>query len=897
MLLSPKDSSLLSFTRSNETGVFDFKNLAAGDYLLRCTYFGYKNLQKIVKLDGPGAVVDLGKMNMEVRSNLLNEVEIKGEANPVTFRNDTIEFNAGSFKVKDNAVVEDLLKKLPGVEVASDGTITAQGKEVQNVTVEGKKFFGSDPKIATKNLPADAVSKVQVFDKKSEQATFSGIDDGQREKTINLDLKDDKKKGWFGKIIAGGGASSGGDARYEGSTTLNSFKPKRQISILGMGNNTNQAGFSIDDYMAFSGAMRSMMGGGGRVTLQFDPSNMDVPLDFGDNQGYIDTWAGGLNFNQEYGKKNDFNGSYFYSLSDKNYDQNTIRTSSLADRQFTTNDHAIQENITDNHRINLSLDQRIDSFNSVQIASTFLYTQNEQNTRSTTQTFGPTGNLQNDGSRDYAYDAAASKWTGNALWRHKFANKKGRNMTLNANFGLNDNQSTSNSIAPNRLYDDGGLPIVNDTIAQYQDYENNIANWGAKATYTEPLGQKRYLEFNYGYYQTANTANKDVYDVNNGEKTYNTLFSNAFKSTFDYHRGGAGYRINRKNWNLGAGVDVQSAVLEGIVTEGQGLPVRQTFEHLLPRMNLHYEFGQNRNIDLNYSTAVTAPTVEQLQPVPDVSDPLNISEGNPDLRPEYGHTANLNFGSFNPETFTSLFGGIFTTYTQDRIVMAQVVDPQTFVRHYRPVNTASALDLNATVAYGMRVKKWDSHFRLHVNGSLINGQNLINARENKTTTTAVGPSLTWDFDPAEWFSFSTEARYNWNNSHYSIDKNFDQSYLSQQYSSSLNLQLPKNFALNTSFDLTVNNGLSVGYDKPIPIWNATVSKFLMKGKKLEIALTVRDILNRNVGISRTANLNYVEDRRVASLGRYGLLRLTYSLNSLGGPGGPGGPRMKMMIKR
>lgn len=469
-------------------------------------------------------------------------------------------------------------------------------------------------------------------------------------------------------------------------------------------------------------------------------------------------------------------------------------------------------------------------------------------------------------------------------------------MTLNANFGLNGNDANSNSFAPNRFFDDGGQPILSDTIAQYQDFNNDVTNWGAKATYTEPLGRKRYLEFNYGYFKTVNSANKQVYDVDNGEKSYNTLLSNAYENTFGYHRGGAGFRLNRKKWNLGTGIDVQSAVLEGVVTAGEGLPVRQTFEHLLPHLNLHLEFEQNQNVDFSYNTTVTPPTVEELQPIPDVSDPLNITEGNPTLKPEYAHTMNLNFASFNPENFRSLFGGVFATYTQDKIVMAQSVDTQTFIRHYRPENTASAINLNATVAYGMRVKNWDSRFRLHLNGNSSKGQSRINNIDNNTTTSMLGPSLAWDFDPAAWFSLATEARYSWNKTHYSIDRNFDQTYFSQNYSSTLDLQLPHNFAFNTSFDLTVNNGLSTGYGKSIPIWNATLSRFFMKGKKLELALTIRDILNRNVGISRTANLNYVEDRRVSSLGRYGLVRLTYSLNSMGGrPGGGGG--MRMMIRR
>ncbi|MBL7826558.1 MAG: outer membrane beta-barrel protein [Saprospiraceae bacterium] len=897
MLLAPKDSSLLSFTRTNVEGVWDFKNLSSGEYLLRATYFGYKNFQQKVTLGGAEPVVDLGKINMEVRSNLLNEVEIKGEANPVTFRNDTIEFNAGSFKVKDNAVVEDLLKKLPGVDVAKDGTITAQGKEVQNVTVEGKKFFGNDPKMATQNLPADAVKKVQVFDKKSEASQFTGVDDGTRERTINLDLKDDKKKGWFGKIIGGGGVSEGGDFRYEGRTTLNSFKPKRQISILGMANNVNQAGFSIDDYMAFSGAMRSMMGGGGgRISLQFDGNNMPVPLDFGNNNGFINTYAGGLNFNQEYGKKNNFNGSYFYSRSDKNMDENTLRTSSLSNGQFATTSNSAQENITDNHRINFTLDQRIDSFNTVQLTSNFLHTTNEQQQQAFSQTTNGNGAIQNEGSRDYYSDANASNWSGSALWRHRFKNKKGRNFTTNFDFGLNENNLFSNSTAPNRLYANNGQLIASDTIAQEQDFNNHVTNWGAKATYTEPLGKKRYLEFNYGYFKTVNKADKDVYDTNNGEKSFNNLLSNAYENTFGYHRGGVGFRLNRKTWNMGVGVDYQSALLEGIITEGQGAPVSKTYQHILPRTNVHIELKQNRNIDLNYSASVDAPTVSQLQPVPDISDPLNISEGNPNLRPEYAHNVNLNFMNFNPENFSSLFGGIFATVTQDKIVMAQSVDPQTFVRSYTPINTDLAMNLSAQLSYGMRIKKLDSRFRLSLRGSVNQGEGLINGGKNETTTTTFGPGLSWDFEPADWFTFSSEARFNWNETSYSIDRNFNQNYLSQTYNNEVNIQFGKGFAFNSSLDLTINNGYSDGFDQPIPIWNATFSKFLLKGKKLEVALTVRDILNRNVGISRTANLNYVEDRSVSSLGRVGLLRLTYSLNSLGGPGGPGGPRMRIMMR-
>ncbi|MBK7935754.1 MAG: TonB-dependent receptor [Lewinellaceae bacterium] len=893
MLLAPADSSLLAFTRTGGNGVFEFKSQPAGDYLLRCSYFGYQTWQKNVRLEGPENVVDAGILNMQLKSQLLGEVEIKGEANPVTIRQDTIEFNAGSFKVKDNAVVEDLLKKLPGVEVERDGTVRAQGEEVKNVTVDGKKFFGNDPKLATKNLPADAVDKVQVFDKKSDQAVFSGIDDGQREKTINLDLKEDKKNGWFGRVVAGAGADDPGKIRYESNLSLNRFKPKQQFSVLGMGNNVNQAGFSVDDYLAFSGAMRQMMGGGGgRIQLEFNSDDNSIPLDFGNNQGFLRTWAGGLNFNQEMGAKTDLNTSYLYSNADKQYDRNSTRRSFLPGGEFTTEQHSNQDNLTDNHRLNVTLDQKIDSFNSVQFTSVFTYSQRDVEAGSSSRTLGSGGLLQNDGSRSSATAATGSNWTGNLLYRHKFA-KKGRTFSTNFNFGLNNNDSESNSFSENRYFSDGAQPNRIDTVAQDQFFKNDVANWGAKATYTEPLGKRRYLEFNYGYFRTDNRADKDVFDVTNGEQSYNDLFSNAYTNIFGYHRGGAGFRINKKDWNGSLGLDVQAATLEGEVTSGQGAPVKQTFEHVLPRLDFRYEIGPSRNLSFNYNASVNAPNVQQLQPVPDVSDPLNITEGNPDLRPEYGHNFQLNYMSFNSESMRSFFSGIFFTYTKDRIVNAQFVD-SFFVRRYRPVNVDSDYRINGTFAFGLPWKKANSRFNLRSDITFNRGQNFINDRENFTGSLALTQSVSWDFTPAEWFNLNAGADLTWNQTHYSLDKAFNQDYLTQVYNAALDVDLPLNFSVNTNLDVTVNGGLGEGYNQAVPIWSASVSKFLMKNKRLQLTLAVHDLLNRNVGISRSANLNYVEDERIASLGRYGMLRLTYALNSMG-PGG--GPRVRMMFRR
>lgn len=905
MLLHPQDSSLLFFTRSQAGGSFEFKHLDAGEYLLRATYFGYQNLQRLIKVpvsDG-STESDLGILLMQVKNTLLTEVQITGEANPVTVKRDTVEYNAGSFKVKENAMVEDLLKKLPGVEVERDGTIKAQGETVKNVLVDGKKFFGNDPKIATQNLPADAVNKVQVFDKKSEQAVFSGVDDGQREKTINLDLKEDKKNGWFGQVSAGAGSDvkeTPNDFRYEGRASLNRFKPKQQLSLLGMANNVNQAGFSVDDYMAFSGAMRQMMGGGGMVRLQFSSDdNNDVPLDFGgQNDGFLSTLAGGVNFNQEYGKKytGDLNTSYFYSQNDRDYARTTNRESFLPTGNFISSENSTQNTSTDNHRLNLTLDQKIDSFNAVQITSALTYSQSATNTRSSSNTLAAGGRTLNEGDRRYQSESGGMNWNGGLLYRHKF-NKKGRTFSTNLTARLNHGTSESTSFAENRFFDDAGQPNRRDTIDQNQLFENDVLNLGARANYTEPLGKRRYLEFSYQYSLAENRADKEVYDRLSGERNFNPLLSNAYTNRFGYHRAGAGLRINRKKWNGSAGLDLQSATLDGEVTSGQGQPVRQNFQHLLPRLDVNYDFTTTQHLRLGYTTNINAPTVQQLQPVPDVSDPLNITEGNPNLKPEYAHNVNASYVKFNPETMRSFFSMLFFTYTQDRIVNAQSVNAE-FVRRYRPVNVASDYRLFGNLAFGLPWKKIKSRFNLRSEGAVNRGQNFINDVENFTTSLEISQSFSWDFTPAEWITLSASAELSWNQARYSIDKAFDQNYLRQTYNSELTLELPAGWTLNTSLDVVRNSGLSQGFDQAIPIWNAGISKFFLKGKRGELTLAVRDMLNRNVGINRTANLNYVEDVRTASLGRFATLRFTYALNKMGGPGWNGrGPGIRMQIRR
>ncbi len=361
-LLEKKDSSLISFSMTDDAGRFEFKNVRNGEYRLLITHINFHNAGNFFSVNAENRNIDLGSIGMTDKSKMLAEVVVESESPPLTIINDTIQYNAGSFKTAPNANVEQLLKKLPGVKVDKDGTIKAQGEKVNKVLVDGKEFFGSDPKIATKNLPADAVDKVQVYDRQSDQAQLTGFDDGNYEKTINLKLKKDRKKGMFGKVSAGAGNKD----RYEGKFNMNSFKGARQFSAIGMGNNTNAEGFSFMDILNFTGELgRMQRNGGGDININFSGDDA-AAFGMGDrNSGMRTAWAGGVNYNNIIGNKMDLQSSYFYNRFNPNTESRLERQYFLPDSSYFYDQNSFADNLNNNHRLNLNVLYQIDSMNSI----------------------------------------------------------------------------------------------------------------------------------------------------------------------------------------------------------------------------------------------------------------------------------------------------------------------------------------------------------------------------------------------------------------------------------------------------------------------------------------------------------------------------------------------------
>ena len=419
-----KDSSLVSFSMTDNNGNFEIKGLGNGDYRLLITHVNYHNSNKYFSITEDKKQIDLGKLVLHDAAKVLAEVVVSAEAPPVTLVGDTIQYNAGSFKVQPNASVEDLLKKLPGVKVEKDGTVKAQGEKVNKVLVDGKEFFGNDPKIATRNLPADAVDKVQVYDKQSDQAQLTGFDDGNSEKTINLKLKKDKKKGLFGKAMAGYGTND----RYEGRFNINSFKGARQFSAIGMANNDNAEGFSFMDMLNFSGELsRLRQGGSGgniNITMNSDDASSFGGLG-GNSNGITATRGGGINYNNIIGTKTDFQSNYFYSYYNPNTDKSIQRQYFLSDSSYFSNQNALSDNIVSSHRLNLNADIILDSFHSIKITPSFGYQESQNGSYTGYENLSNLKQRSIEGFSRSLSDSRGINFRNDLLFRKKFR-RKGR---------------------------------------------------------------------------------------------------------------------------------------------------------------------------------------------------------------------------------------------------------------------------------------------------------------------------------------------------------------------------------------------------------------------------------------------------------------------------------------
>jgi hypothetical protein len=887
-VLDAKDSTLVSFGRSKENGSFEISRLAAGKYLLLVTYTGFNKVLQSFSITSEQPVAEFPLIAMTSNATLDAVTVI---AAPVAIKGDTVEFNASSFKVnKPNAVVEDLLKRLPGVEVDKDGNVKANGQDVKRILVDGKEFFGNDPKLATKNLQADMVNKVQVFEKKSDKSDFTGFDDGNSEPTINLTLKNDKRTGVFGRVSAGYGT----DDRYTANGNINKFKKGEQLSFIGQANNVNQQGFSLMDALAFGGG--GGFGGGGRGGTTAITNALGLAGQGSGQQGITATQAAGLNYNNFKSPKLDLNSSYFFNGTQLRNDYDLLRQSFIVDTTQRYNELGRTGRNNYNHRVNVAADWKIDSFNSIKVTPNFSYQETSTETIRDYNTVGQSGGLLTDGNARTNNESSGYNFAMNALWRHKFR-RAGHTFSTQLTYGRNQSDANGSQYTVNTQYK-GTAIFRSDTLDQINSTRTIASNYGVDMSYTEPMSRRSLMEFNVFYRFNENINDRKTFDLNRTTRQYdrpNLRLTNYIDNEYSYAGGGLSFRENRTGWNYSVGVRAQQATLTSLI-QGKAEPVSQKFFNLLPSAQVQIGKNRYRNFRLIYNGTVQNPSVSQLQPLEDISDPLNITRGNPNLKQSFSNNFRVNYSSFDPYTMKSFFLFVNARQTSNAIVSSDSIG-QFGGRYTTYENVNGIYSFNANASIGLPVKIGDSRANLNLTtgAGLNRNVNLLNKENNRINNYNLSQRLSINYNYKELFDVNIGGRVVWNRALYSLQAAQNTSFFTYTADAETNWYLPKGFTIGTDVAFTANTGRADGFNQRFTLWNAYVAKSFLKNNRGELRLRANDILNQNTGISRVTTGNFVEDTRYTVLRRYFTLSFTFNLSKFGAsPAVPGVPRMMMM---
>ncbi len=885
VLLQAVDSVMTDFALSDRDGRFSFRQISPGSYLVQFSYVGFATQYRPVMVTT--SAVSMGVVRLEAATHLLDAAEISAARIPIGIRNDTIEYNADAFKTQPHAVAEELLRQLPGIQVDRNGNIKAQGKEVQQIMVDGKEFFGKDPKIASKNLPADAIDKVQVFDRKSEMSEFTGIDDGEREKTINLELKEDKKQGVFGNVAGGYGT----DDRFDAKANINRFDAKTQMSFIGSANNLSQPSFSINDYINLSGGFQNMMEGeGGRMTFQVDQGDMASAM--GRQDGLKTAVSAGINLNRDFGKKNDFHLSYFGNfLRDLQY-TNTHRQNLLPENAFST--FEINDGINDNwnNRINWALKLQWDSTQRISFRGNIGLTGAAYQLASLQENFDTEMQWRNRSDNTTDADGNQHNASSRLLYR-KLINRKGRMITGEVSAGWNQSGRSTLFKAENLFFESDSTLGV--TIDQRQENLGGGLDYKTRLSLIEPIGKHHRLEWNYTHQNFRNISEREFFDILSGtppQEIPNDLLSNQYQRDYWYHRTGLKWNLVTNKLRMQTGMQFQHALLKGEIGENSG-QIRQDFSNLLPDWRLEYDFTGMKNFSAEYSTDTRPPTPEQLQPIVDNSDPLNIYIGNPDLKQAYSHRGGMHFMLFDQFHFINFFAGINGAYTRHPIVVSRNID--SLLRQItQPVNAPWEWDMNGFVSFGAPLKFMRSQFRLEPNFGYNRGFVYVNQGIHIANRINAGGSFTLENRKKEILDLAAgvDMRY----THTGFDDGFApaNAYLISTWFAEARLQCLKTWSLTSGLDYTTYSKEAFGSPLAIPLWKASLVKFLFD-KRLKVQLSAFDLLNQNLGIRRSSQYNYLEETQTHTVGRYVMLGISYNLTRLGAS--PQGPEIEIIRGR
>ena len=857
-LLNVKDSAMVRGVVSARNGSFTLKNVKKGSYLLHITFIGYDPLYQPLQITGKKNPVNVGKLELSDGAIELGEAVVIGKAPEVTVRNDTVEYNADSYKVTEGSVLEDLLKKMPGVEVDSEGKITVNGKEVKKVMVDGKEFFSDDPKVASKNLPAKMIDKLQVLDKKSDMAQMTGFDDGEEETVINLTVKPGMKQGWFGNAYGGYGSKD----RYEGNAMVNRFVNNDQITFMGGANNTNNMGFSDLASTMFSG----MGGGGGRRG------------GFGAGSGITSSGNAGLNFSKEFKPdKLTLGGNTRYSHSDNDARSKSDRQNILpGDSSSYDNSEAMSRTKSDNFGVDFRLEWKPDTMTQLIFRPSFSlsHSMNDNfsdattldNERDTVNT-----NKSNNYSESNGYNLNASIDFSRKL------NNKGRVFSATLSGGNSDSYSDGMNRS-DIVYFNQTDALKNSIIDQRSRYDNKGFNYRAYVSWVEPIGHNNFIQATYSISQRKQEALKNVYNQD-ADGIYNVLdsaYSQSYRNNFISQRASLSFKSQRAkfNYTIGLNLDPSYSSSENFVGDTTLSKITRKVVNLSPMAQFNYMFDKRTNLRIMYNGRTSQPSMTQLQPVADISDPTNITIGNPDLNPRYTNNVFIRFQQFTPEKQRAFMIMANGSYIINDIVSYTSYNQETGVKTttYKNVNGNYSGNVRMMLNTPLKNKKFSINSMTMA--SFANSNGYINEVKNTNRNLILSERGGIDFR-SSYLDLGVNGNIRYNATSNSLQKENNQNTFNYGAGGYTTIYLPLDFKIESDVNWSTNSGYGDGFKQNEVLWNASASKSFLKNNQGTLRFKIYDILQQRSNISRSVTASYIQDSEYNTLGSYFMVHFIY----------------------
>jgi hypothetical protein len=884
------NNSTKTGTVTDLRGNYIVSGLTNGAYLVELEYVGYKKLSRNFTINNESLA--MGVLKLETEAKQLKEVTVAGKQIRAEQKGDTSQFRADAYKTNPDATTEDLVTKMPGV--TSDNTgLKVNGETVQQILVDGKPFFGNDPSVALKNMPAEVIDKIQIFDRLSDQSGFTGFDDGNAQKTMNIITKRNKSEGVFGKMYAGYGT----DERYIAGGNLNFFNGNRRVSVLGLSNNINQQNFSAEDILGATGGSQGGSRGGRRGGGGSGGNNNFM---VGQQGGIAATNAIGLNYSDSWGKKLKVSGSYFF-----NNTENT-NNSGISRNYFNNPDSVVlytenntSQTLNNNHRFNARFEYTIDSSNSI----TFTPSVSLQENNSTTT--GLANNSAGDvlqsktNNKTNAYNNGYNS-SGNVLYQHKFK-KARRTISLNLSGSLNEKTGDGTNYSTNEFYNVDTL--IDRRDQRYELYTNNN-NLSANLSYTEPIGKSGQLMLSYNPFISNNMSDKDTRSINIATNEYSekdTLFSSNYNNSYNTQRAGISYRINNKNSNFNIGTNVQQATLNGVQTFPRSFNTTRSFNNVLPNLFYNYKYEDGRNLRIMYRTSTDVPSLTQLQNVIDISNPILLKTGNVSLNQTFEQRLIVRYGLTKSKSGKNFFLNMFISNTNDYIANATYVptrdsvfsDPVTNAsilinrgsQLSQPVNLDGYWNTRLFATYGLPFGFIKSNVNFIGGLNYVRTPGIINTLLNYSDNYIPSLGMVVSSNVSENIDFTLSYTGYYNVVNNSIQSSANNNFYNHNASFRINWIFLKNFVFNTNITNNYYTAFSGTGSQNYYLWGAFLGYKFMK-KTMEARISVYDLLNQNTSISRSVTEIYIENTNTQVLRQYFMFQLTYNIRKFKGAAPP-----------